>query len=166
MPHGIKEQDWIAFTDGTLDRAAVESIEAHLAVCAECAAIQADLARWRHRLSEEGREIRRAMELCDADMERMLSESLHRIGAVKNELPRRSAMESLALLRSLLEPVFGQGIVRAAIDRALGSRAPAGISAETWYSFIDSLSGAIQTVCGSAGGRLVSRAGASLAMEG
>jgi hypothetical protein len=162
--HGISEQEWVEFSDGTGDARLRAKIEAHLSTCAECAGLHRELLEWRARLAGEGARMRQAMELPEAELERMLTESLERVGAAAPVAKRAGASEGLAMLRTLLAPVFGAGTVRAAIDAALRRTAPDGITVATWTAFAGALGDIIQPVCGMAAGRLVGRAAEALAI--
>jgi hypothetical protein len=163
MPHEITEYEWMEFHEGTADAAVRQRIDAHLAVCEECAGMHAALVQGQARLRREGAQLREALATTDAT-ERMLSDSLARIAA-EAPAPRRLASESLLMLQALLEPLFGAGAARIAIDHTLETSAPGGLTAASWRFFVSKLSDAIQPVFGSAAGRLVLSAGAALAVQ-
>ena len=119
---------------------------------------------WNQALSSEGARLRAAMELPQADIERMLADSLARIAASGARPARLSASDVLMAMRSLLEPVFGNGTMTAAVNVALRESGTQldGIAASNWREFVARLSTAIAQVCGLAAGRLVDLAGVSL----
>jgi anti-sigma factor RsiW len=165
MDHGITEQQWMEFHDGVLDAHSRAAIEGHLAACAECASLHAELVAWRERLAGEGARIRQAMELPAPELERMLAASLVRLAAAGPVVPRGGAAQAVAMLRTLLAPVLGAGTVRAACDVALRRVAPDGITAATWAAFTRALGEIIRPICGIAAGRLVGWAAETLAMD-
>jgi hypothetical protein len=165
MQHGFTEQEWLEFTDGALREPSLSRLEAHLAVCAECTAGVDSIRAWHERLRTEGERLRMAMELPELERERMLAQSLTRIAAEYPAPERRGPAEALAALRALLGPVFGAGIVRAAIEAALQRSAPGGINAGSWSAFAAALREMIQPPCGLAAGLLASRAAMSLAIS-
>ena len=162
MKHGITEQQWMDFHEGTLDAASRAIIQGHLAVCSECASLHEEVVMWREHLTREGERIREAMALPEAELERMLAESLERVAAAGPVARQCGAAEAVAKLRTLLAPVFGAGTVRAACDAAWRRSAPDGITAATWAAFSRALSEIIQPVCGMAAGRLVGCAAEAL----
>lgn len=108
--------------------------------------------------------LRDAFALTADRREAMLSASLGRIRAMESR-SRWTAPQAVALLRSLLTPFCGLGTARATIDLAV--RRSTGTQKETleWALFVVNLSEAIESVCGSATGRLVGQVGQSLAVE-
>ncbi|PWU05203.1 MAG: hypothetical protein C5B51_15240 [Terriglobia bacterium] len=164
MQHGFTEQEWMEFSEGAMGASSRSRLEAHLAVCAECAAKLDAIRVWHQRLSTEGERLRVAMELPEIDRERMLAQSLERIAAEYPSAERRGPAEALAALRALLGPVFGAGMIRAAVDAALERGAPGGINAASWSAFAAELREMIQPACGLAAGFLALRAAMSLAV--
>jgi hypothetical protein len=164
MAHEISGQQLLAAVEGSADSALAGRIQAHLSVCSECAAGYEQLRTWQERLSAEGARIREAMTLEDDVTERLLADSMERIAAAGP--PSTSAAEGLAMLRSLLTPVFGAGTVQATTDMALRSAAPTGITGAAWAAFADALSEMLEAICGIAAGRLALRAAAALPVAG
>jgi hypothetical protein len=160
MRHGIKPEEWIEFNEGTLDGPRQARIEAHLEACAECRQTRDDLNLWRGRLRDEGKRLREALTLEPSQVERMLAETLERVA-----VPRRGAADSVLLLRSLLDPVFGPGAMRAAVEAAMRRVSPEGVTAATWKAFVDGFAENIKSMCGLAAGRLAGRAGLSLGVS-
>jgi hypothetical protein len=165
MEHGITEQQWMEFHEGGLDPKSRAAIEGHLAACAECASLHEELVMWRERLAGEGTRIRQAMELGQPELERMLAVSMERVAAAAPLVRQCGAAEGVAMLRTLLSPVFGDGTVRAACDAAVRRAAPEGVTSATWAAFTYALDEIIRPICGIAAGRLVGLAAEALAMD-
>jgi anti-sigma factor RsiW len=157
MTHGISEQQWMDYLEGNLAVEVRAQLEEHVASCAECSRSLGELRAWRERLQEEGARLQGVLELPEPEMERMLAASLERIQSVR---PGALSLENAIMaLGSLIEPILGRGTVRAATD--LGRR-----RAADWPGFVAAMSDGIAAVCGLAAGRLVTMAGASLAVAG
>jgi len=150
--HGITEEMWMELSEGSGDA----EIAAHVRECAACSQVYREVQEWSGRLAEEGLVLRAALDLPEAARERMLVESLARVGAASG------AADGVARLRALLSPVFGAGTVRATAEAALRAAAPAGICRANWRAFAAQLSEAIQSICGQAAGHLALRAALSL----
>ncbi|MCS6953977.1 MAG: zf-HC2 domain-containing protein [Bryobacterales bacterium] len=169
MRHGIDEQSWLAWLDGTLDAQARSALEAHLGICADCGWQSRQLERWRELLETEAGRLRAALCGGEEEWERMAWRSLHRLreAAARQGLGRWTVLEALSILRLLMEPICGQGTVRAVVERALERSRAAGpaLTWGDWGRFVGHLSDAAASVCGSAVGRLVALAGLCLAEE-
>lgn len=172
MGHDISEREWLEYLGGTLPRAQAARIRRHVDTCAECAQLFGELTQWHHLLTNEGSRLRRAMDLPEYEMERFVDRAVEKIcQAGPRGFPggrSRTAAEGLFLLRSLMEPIFGSGTARVAIDLAVRRCTvnPGGeLSGGDWPLFVNNLSEALASICGSAAGRLVNRAGAALLEE-
>jgi anti-sigma factor RsiW len=170
MRHGLSEQKWIEFLDGALRADEAAEIRAHLRGCTSCRQLAAELARWRELLAEEGRRLRAALAGPEAEPDAMLRRTLARIrhsGAPYRADGRWTLTEALAVLRFLMEPICGPGTVRAVVDHAVARSAATGrpLTWNDWGRFVGNLSETTSSVCGSAVGRLVERAGLCLAPE-
>ncbi|HXG31785.1 MAG TPA: zf-HC2 domain-containing protein [Bryobacteraceae bacterium] len=170
MRHGISEQKWVEFLDGALRADEAAAIRAHLRDCPACRQLASELSRWRELLAEEGRRLRAALGGPEADLDAMLRRCLARIrrsGTPERADARWTLTEALAVLRFLMEPFCGPGTVRAVVDRAVARSAATGrmLTWNDWGRFVGNLSETTSAVCGSAVGRLVERAGLSLAPE-
>jgi anti-sigma factor RsiW len=170
MRHGISEQKWVEFLDGALRADEAAEIRAHLRGCTSCRQLASELFRWRELLAEEGKRLRAALAGPETALHAMLRRSLARIrqsGAPDGVDARWTLTEALAVLRFLMEPICGPGTVRAVVDRAVARSAATGRSLtwNDWGRFVGNLSETTSSVCGSAVGRLVERAGLCLAPE-
>lgn len=172
MCHEIDEREWLQYVGGSLAAAAAARVAHHLETCPECAALEAELAGWQERLHAEGSRLRQALALPAGELESFVDRAVERIGAEplprRRGAKRRSAAESMFVLRSLIEPIFGRGTAKVTIDLAV-RRCTADPDGELrhrdWRLFVRNLSDALASVCGTAAGRLVHRAGTSLAVE-
>lgn len=172
MRHGISEQQWLEYVDGTLSEREVARLRTHLLICAECAEVPIELNEWRELMLKEARTLRGNVLLSELEIESLLVRSIERIRqqappVIRNSF-RWSTAEGMLLLRSLMEPICGLGTARATMTLA-ARRSTADdesrITERNWRLFVANLSDAIASVCGSAAGRLISRAGACLAIE-
>jgi hypothetical protein len=144
-----------------------------VAACAECARLLDDLANWHDLLTREGASLREALQLPAPRMEEFVDRAVERICSAAHpdfEAGRgRSAAEGLFLLRSLLEPIFGSGTARIAMELAARRCTvhPEGeLRGGEWPLFVRNLSETLASICGSAAGRLVNRAGIRLVEQG
>lgn len=169
MRHGIPEQSWLAWLDGTLEAGERSALEAHLRQCPDCRQRSRQLRQWREQLHAEAERLRAALSPSEAELEQMVDRSLRRIREVVEEggLRRWTVTEALAILRFLMEPICGPGMVRAVVERAAERSRAAGrtLTWGNWGLFVSHLSNTTASVCGSAVGRLVARAGLCLAEE-
>jgi anti-sigma factor RsiW len=170
MRHGISEQKWVEFLDGALGADEAAEMRAHLRGCPTCGQLAGELSRWRELLAEEGRQLRAALERPETEWQAMLRRSLARIrrsGAREGAEARWTLTEALAVLRFLMEPICGPGTVRAVVDCAVARSAAVGrpLTWNDWGRFVGNLSETTSSVCGSAVGRLIERAGLCLAPE-
>lgn len=173
MGHDISEPEWLEYVSGAMPPAKAQRIESHVATCPECAHLLDELTNWHDLLTTEGASLRRALQLPDARMEAFVDRAVERVCAAAHphfDAGRgRTAAEGLFLMRSLLEPIFGSGTARIAMDLA-ASRCtihPEGkLLGGEWPLFVRNLSETLASICGSAAGRLVNRAGTCLVAQG
>jgi anti-sigma factor RsiW len=173
MRHGISEQDWLEFVDGTLDSGRSRKIEQHVAVCPGCAGLRAELEAWHEILREEASRLQLAIDCPEDEVDRMLETAIERIHKLEPAGIRTCASwttaEALMLMRSLLEPFCGVGTACATMNLA-ARRASAGedgeVTGRNWPVFVSNLSEALASVCGMAAARLVDRAGLYVAVQG
>ena len=169
MKHGISEQQWLEYIDGALPARERARVWEHIEACPECAQTLRELDGWRALISEEGARLRLSAQLPEAEIDSLLAGCLERIRAGEPAGLRLglgwTVTEGMILLRSLMEPMCGLGTARATISLA-ARRSTADqqghITERNWRIFVANLSEAIASVCGSAAGRLVSRAGVFL----
>jgi anti-sigma factor RsiW len=79
MRHGISEQQWLEYVDGTLSEREVARLRTHLLICAECAEVPIELNEWRALMLEEARTLRGNVVLSDFEIETLLAKSIERI---------------------------------------------------------------------------------------
>ncbi|MBC7925131.1 MAG: hypothetical protein H7039_05690 [Bryobacteraceae bacterium] len=122
-----------------------------------------DLTDWATRLESEGTRLRNAMLAGDDRVEAMLSTTLRELHkAQPSNDTHWSAGQALLLLRSLLVPFCGAGAASATIEHAVRrSAANRILRSHNWALFVRNLSEAVESICGSAAGCLVGKAGMS-----
>jgi len=169
MPHGISEQQWIEYLDGSLNSPQSVALRDHARCCPECAETLRELSLWREKLVEEAALVRAAFEASPADLDRLLSASLERIRPFEPAAyfsdPSWSFREAVTLLRLLVEPFCGSGTAGATIHLAVQRSTLNGTYAHTpaaWELFVSNMSEVVSSVCGTAAGRLVNQVGACL----
>lgn len=172
MCHEIQEREWLDYVSGTLDARAAARVSSHLEACGECARLLVELHRWHDRLHAEGARLRKALELPAAEMDAFVERAVERIcaeaGRPLRAGRRRSTAESMFVLRSLIEPIFGSGTAKVTMDLAVRrcTADPRGeLEGGQWRLFVRNLSEALASICGTAAGRVVHSAGNSLAVE-
>jgi anti-sigma factor RsiW len=169
MRHGILEQQWIEYLQGTLRGSELARLRDHLGACPECAGTLRELSLWRRKLVAEAALVRAAFETSPARLDQLLAASLDRIRALEPAAlqsdPGWSFREAVMLLRLLVEPFCGSGTAGATINLAVQRSTLKGDSADTpaaWSLFVRNLSEVMSSICGTAAGRLVNQVGACL----
>ena len=165
MEHVLTEENWLEYAEGGLDAATRREAAAHLEACEECAGTIAALELWRALLTAEGERLRESLAMPEESLDRMLRQSLDRIAEAETVPRRRTARETVLLLAALLEPIFGPGGVRAALDATRRQLPGADLADAGWQNFIMALSANFSSVFGLSAGRLVTHAGSALAAE-
>jgi anti-sigma factor RsiW len=165
MKHVLSEENWLEYAEGGLDPAARREAAAHLESCAECASMIAALDSWRLLLTAEGERLRESFAMPEESLDRMLRQSLDRIAEAETVPRRRTVRETVLLLAALMEPIFGPGGVRAALDATRRQLPGADLADAGWQNFIAALSGNFSSVFGLSAGRLVTQAGRALTAE-
>ncbi len=163
MKHVLSEEHWLQYTEGGLDPETRREAATHLEMCRECADMIASLEAWRALLIAEGERLRESFATPEENLERMLRQSLDRIAEAETVTRRRTARETVLLLATLLEPIFGAGGVRAALDTTRSQLPGAELGEAGWQNFIVALSANFSSVFGLSAGRLVTQAGRALA---
>ena len=115
-----------------------------------------DEKQWDTALQLEGARLRNAASSDDAQVEHLLRKCLTEL-ASSGPWTRPQAT---LLMRSLLEPLCGAGAARTITDLATRRS-----DHDNWRAFVNNLSDDVESICGSAAGLLVGRAGLSLAVE-
>ena len=166
MQDHIREADWLRFLDDPGDREAGAPVREHMARCARCADLFESLKSIREGLAIEGARIRAAFAATDAEIDGLLTRCLAEIRSPSHE--GWSAAEATLLLRVLIEPICGRGTAGATISLARRRSLAAAeehLTGGSWSLFISNLSDAMSSICGAAAGRLVRRAGFSIAVQ-
>ena len=172
MTEHISEQEWMEYLGSALERARAAELRDHANTGAPCGQWLAELTTWHRMLAAEGARLRRAMELPAGEMDRFVTQSMEKICDSRPAGLRaaygRTAAEGMFLLRSLIEPIFGSGTTRLTIDLAVRRctvRPEHQLSGREWPLFVSNLSETLTSICGSAAGRLINRAGNALLEE-
>ena len=150
--HGIDDKQWMAFLDGD----ACAEVERHLLDCTDCSEESKRFQSWQASLFEEGSRLRNGSLGDDAQVQHLLRKCLAEL-ASSGPWTRPQAT---LLMRSLLEPLCGAGAARTITDLTVRRSNP-----DSWRVFIKNLSENVESICGSAAGLLVGRAGLSMAVE-
>lgn len=157
--HGIDEGKWLAFLDGE----ACDEVEFHLRKCEECSETLQQLRSCQAALRREALRLRDAAATSDTRIEQMLDACLGELATGRAWTPQQATQ----LLRSLLEPFCGAGVARTLTELTMRRSTSANqiFDSAGWRAFVGNLSEDVESICGSATGRLVGRAGLSLAVE-
>ncbi len=169
MRHGILEEQWIEYVDGSLDGREHGRLRDHARACPECAETLREISAWREKLVAEAARVRAAIETSPADLDRLLRASLLRIRSFDPVAhlgdPNWSFREAVMLLRLLVEPFCGPGTAGATIHLAVQRSTLNEMyvdPATAWNLFVSNMSEVVSSVCGTAAGRLVNQVGACL----
>lgn len=157
--HGIDEGKWLAFLDGE----SCPEVDRHLHTCSECAQTLEQLRAWQTTLRLQGSRLRDAAAGGETRVEQMLEACLEELARTRSWTPQQATL----LLRSLLEPFCGAGAAQAITELTMRrSSSTNGVFDSTgWRLFVRNLSENVESICGSAAGRLIGHAGLSLAVE-
>jgi len=156
--HGIDEGKWLAFLDGE----SCEEVELHLRTCDECSETLQQLRACQAALRLEASRLRDAAGTSEARIEQMLEACLDELAGCA-----WTPQQATLLLRSLLEPFCGAGAAQSLTELTLRRSTSTNqvFDSAGWRAFVGNLSQDVESICGSAAGRLVGRAGLSLAVE-
>jgi hypothetical protein len=166
MQNHITDADWLEFFDSPGESARSRRVREHAADCPSCAKLLDSLERVCEGLATEGARMRDALALPDEEIDALLGRCLARIRTEPHV--GWSAAEATLLLRVLIEPICGRGTAGATINLARRRSLAAAdehLTSGSWSVFISNLSDAMASVCGAAAGRLVRRAGFSIAVQ-
>lgn len=163
MQDDFSEKQWLLYIDGEPSPGMREHVEA----CADCRAFLASMVDVGQMLQQEAALVR-ADTPSDDELERMLANCLARLRTDSKIIqPQWTPNEAVLLLRALVEPICGQGTAGASILLALrrSTSSDQRVTQSNWNLFVSNLSDVMVSVCGSAAGRLVNRAGFCLALR-
>jgi hypothetical protein len=166
MQDHIRDEGWLRFLDDPGGCEASKRVREHIAGCGYCAKLFESLESVREGLATEGARLRAATAMTDAEIDAMLGRCFAQIRSGAH--PGWSATEATLLLRVLIEPICGRGTAGATISLARRRSLPASeehLTSGSWSVFISNLSDAMSSICGAAAGRLVRRAGFSIAVQ-
>lgn len=166
MQSHITDADWLRFLDAPRDCEDNQRVSEHIAGCARCATVLDSFESVRQGLVTEKDRIRGAVAISDSEIDALLERCLAQIRTEPHA--GWSATEATLLLRLLIEPICGHGTAGATISVATRRSLPVteeNLTSKSWSTFISNLSDAMSSVCGAAAGRLVRRAGFSIAVQ-
>ncbi len=157
--HGIDEGKWLAFLDG---KTCVE-VERHLHGCVECSETLEQVRAFQGALRLEASRLRDAAGTSEARIEQMLDACLGKLASTRAWTPQQATF----LLRSLLAPFCGAGAAQTITELTMRNSTSANqvFDSAGWRVFVGNLSENVESICGSAAGRLIGRAGLSLSVE-
>ena len=170
MKHGITEQEWEAYSEGCLDEAASDRIEAHLIGCLTCWEEYERLKKAANAWHAAGAAVRWQTPLSDAALHEGLQRVLARARAtdITQDITEKAAIQTrLTQLEDVLALLCGTRTAFCALRTAANST-PAHrlnlLTAEHWEPFLDRLASIALVLCGAAGAELI-RAGGQLCVE-
>jgi hypothetical protein len=166
MQNHITDADWLRFFDAPRDCEDNQRVREHIAGCAHCANVLESFESVRQGLLTEKDLIHGAVAISDAEIDALLGRCLAQIRTEPHA--GWSAAEATLLVRLLIEPICGHGTAGATISLARRRSLPlteANLTSKSWSTFISNLSDAMSSICGAAAGRLVRRAGFSIAVQ-
>jgi hypothetical protein len=166
MQDHIRDADWLRFLDDPRGGDRGEHIREHVAGCVKCAKLLKSLELVRESLATEGARVRASSAISDSEVDALLERCFVQIRS--SSQTGWSATEATLLLRVLIEPICGRGTAGATISLARRrslSAAGEDLTSGSWRLFISNLSDAMSSICGAAAGRLVRRAGFSIAVQ-
>jgi hypothetical protein len=157
--HGIDEGTWLAFLDGKT----CTEVERHLQWCAECSEMLEQLRALQATLRLEASRLRDAAGTSEARVEQMLDACLAELASARAWTPQQATF----LLRSLLEPFCGAGAAQTITELTMRNATSGNqvFDSAAWRVFVGTLSRNVESICGSAAGRLIGRAGLSISVE-
>jgi len=166
MQSHITDADWLRFLDAPRDCEDNRRVREHIAGCPRCANVLESFESVREGLATEKARIHGAVAISDLEIDALLGRCLAQIGTEPHV--GWSAAEATLLLRLLIEPICGRGTAGATIDLARRRSLPVTdehLTSKSWSVFISNLSDTMSSICGVAAGRLVRRAGFSIAVQ-
>lgn len=154
--HGISQQTWFEYLEGSLPPAERARVDEHLDSCAPCRRLHHEIRVWERVIREEASRLTAARDLAADEIDRLAASALHRIRETEPPaiaVPGVEFGEAVLLLRNVLDPLCGEGAARNAV-RAAKER-----SAENWDAFVRCLGAAIGAVYGAPARVLVEHVG-------
>lgn len=163
MQHGINEQEWNDYLDGSAKAETRDRIEAHLIGCFSCWEFYERLASASRTLLEASAEARDQLTLED----RRLHVMLHNVFAgIHNEpaaVPNQKQIQVwLDALKTMLTPICGKQMASHVLQAA-AKRSPAQslerVRPDNWEAFLDRLTAIASAMCGDTFATLVQERG-------
>jgi hypothetical protein len=161
MQDDFSQEQWLRYMDGDADPA----MRKHVDGCADCRALVSSIEDIGAMLSEESAHARDLASPTSAELDQMLVRCLTELRGELNPGPVWTPNEAVLLMRALVEPICGPGTAGASILLAIRRSTSGRLTEGNWNLFVSNLSDVMVSVCGSAAGRLVNRAGVCLALR-
>jgi hypothetical protein len=156
MQDDFSEEQWLKYMDGDAD----PGMRKHVDACADCRALAASMNEIGAMLAEDSAQARSLAIPTPAELDQMLGRCLTELRG-----PVWTANEAVLLMRALVEPICGPGTAGASILLAIRRSTSGRLTESNWNLFVSNLSDVMVSVCGSAAGRLVNRAGVCLSLR-
>lgn len=166
--HGFDGSDWIAYLDGDLPPSRRAGMNAHLDECEECRELHHAIREWERTIEDEARFLAAALDRTPEDIDRLAAEAVRRIR--RSEPPGIDSRglgfaQSIFVLRSVLDPLCGEGAARNAVRLATAQsfQERECTRVADWGVFVRNLGAAIGGVYGIPARLLVERIGGLVA---
>jgi hypothetical protein len=163
MEHGITEQEWNDYLDGSAEAELRDRIEAHLIGCMSCWEFYEQLAGASQRLHDAAREARLHLTLDDRRLHAMLRNVFTSLKTGEAEAPTQKQIRLwLNGLESVLTAICGAQAAARALHVA-ARRSPAKslehVRPDNWEPFLDRLTAIAAAMCGDTFANLVQERG-------
>jgi hypothetical protein len=168
MKHGITEQEWNDYLEGTADDQTRDRLEAHLIGCLSCWETYEQLAQATSALRCGGARVRAELSATDQDLLRGARATFGKLAAAESKsaasdstqppAPEQLIPKRLDELEALLIPMCGSRTANRAM-RTAAKTSPAcsleQVNAETWTPFLANLTSIAGVMCGETGAHLI-----------
>ncbi len=163
MQHGINEQEWNDYLDGSAKPETRDRIEAHMIGCLSCWEFYERLAGASRSLNEASAEARDQLTLEDRQLHRMLHNVFASLRNEPVEVPNQKQIQIwLEALKTMLTPICGKQMANHVLQAA-AKRSPAQslerVRPDNWEQFLDRLTAIAAAMCGDTFATLVQERG-------
>ncbi|QQS48520.1 MAG: hypothetical protein IPM66_07800 [Acidobacteriota bacterium] len=163
MQHGITEQEWNDYLDGTASIELRTRIEAHLIGCIHCWEFYEQMANVSKLLHEAGNEARGSLTLEDRRLHVMLRGVFASLRAsAGEEVTQEKVQQWIDSLETMLAPICGAQAAALALQTAAKyspARTIERVRPDNWEPFLDRLSSIAAAMCGDTFASLVQERG-------
>jgi anti-sigma factor RsiW len=174
MTHGISDQDWVAYLDGSLDGSGRDRLEAHLIGCLACWNFYEEMAETNEWLKSGGSMVRRDLTPTDEQLQAsfvevfarindpLLQEAGPQVGKLQTRYTDDLVRRRLDSLAAVIAPMCGESTaLRALMCAAADSpaRSLERLTPHDWGHFLASLTSIASVMCGETGASLVWESG-------